>query len=103
MMQEYQAMTAPIPPERLKRDDLIHLCAHLNQAHKLSEKMFRMQDPMVVRVPSGKYLAHISRLLGTPVRLVRTWGHHNHLSCIYNNVEFNTYEPQDGAWVDDGR
>lgn len=102
-MKVYEPMQAPIPAEKLNRDDLIHLCAHLNQAHKLSEKMFRMQDPMVVRVPSGKYLAHISRLLGVPVKQQHTWGHHTLLHLTYQNVEFNTYEPQDGPWVDDGR
>lgn len=103
MNEVYQSMRAPLAPEKLTRDDLLHLVAHLNQAHRISERMFKQHDRMVVRVPSAKYLAVIAKLLGTRVHRLETWGHHVLMSVKYNGVEFNTYEPEDGPWVDDRR
>ena len=94
-------MRAPIAPEQIQQKDLLDLVAHLNQAHRISERLFRQHDPMVVRVPSNKYLVQIGKLLNTSVKRLETWGNHQFLSVTYDNVEFNTYEPKSDPWDDD--
>ena len=101
MLEVYPSMKSPVAPERIKRDEIVHLVAHLNEAHRIAERLFQQHDQMVVRVPSGKYLAAIAKLVGARVVRRETWGHHVLMSVKYNNVEFNTYEPEDGPWVDD--
>lgn len=84
----------------IKRDELIDLCNYLLAAKRIQDRLFAQKEVMTVTVPSGKYLAHISKVLQKPIKKVGG-GYSNKLYVDYLGVQFVTSEPKDGGmWTD---
>ena len=97
----YEALGRPLPANIIKRDELVDLCNYLLAGKRIQDRLFAQNEGVIVKVPSGKYLATVAKLLARPVKKLSGSGYYNRLSVDYLGVQFVTYEPANGGnWTD---